>query len=492
VCSLSIDKGARLRDDCSRLFSDIAAFSAGGQRPLRMYQAECARAVARSVLRQQGKVFTVMFARQMGKNETSAQLEAYLLALYARRGGAIVKAAPSFKPQLVNSILRLKETLDRSPLTRGRWRPVFGYMVQLERASTIFLSADRNANVVGATASLLLEIDEAQDVDPDKYDRDFRPMASSTNATTVLYGTAWSEDGILERQRQLNIAHQRRTGERLHFEYDWTVLAAENEAYQAFVQAEIDRLGEHHPSIQTQYLLHCLSDAGRLFSREQRAALRGTHERLREPEPGRMYVAGVDVAGEDEQGEDAHTRLRAPRRDSTVITVAEVGRDAHGQAIVRVVDHIWWTGRDQVWQYENIMALWEHWGFARVCVDASGIGAGVASFLEARQPERVDKLVFTVPSKSRLAYGMLGLTNTGRLALYKEEGSAEARQFWSEVLACRYWLRSGETMGWGVPDTEGHDDFVTSLALVCRAAEELRLPPASGLIRAQPDRECGW
>lgn len=454
-----------------------------------------------------------MYARQMGKNELSAQLEAYLMALFAGRGGSIVKAAPSFKPQTINSILRLKHTLDTNPLTRGRWKPSFGYMVQLGRSSATFLSADRHANVVGATASLLLEIDEAQDVDPDKYDRDFRPMASSTNATTVLYGTAWSEDSILERQRQLNLRHQAQTGERLHYEYDWSQLATINPTYRAFVEAEIARLGEQHPSIQTQYLLRCMSDAGRLFSAEQRAALRGTHARRRQPEEEAVYVAGIDVAGEDEQAEDAQARLLSPRRDSTVVTIAEVTRDAHGSAVAWVVDHVWWTGRDQVWQFENIIRLWQRWSFARVCVDASGIGAGLASFLEDQHPEppagrgsppsgrssglrprgRVEKYVFTAPGKSRLAYQMLAMTNTGRLSVYKEELSPESREFWSEVHACRYWLRAGEQMAWAVPETEGHDDFVVSLALACRAAEELIPPAAGGLIRAKrPDEKQEW
>src|SRR5579884_3130771 len=123
------------------LLADPAAFSHAGRRPLRPYQAECARAVARSVLRGEGKTFTVMFARQMGKNETSALLEAYLLALFAGRGGSMVKAAPSFKPQIVNSILRLKDMLNRHPLTRTRWAPQFGYMVRVGHANIAFLSA---------------------------------------------------------------------------------------------------------------------------------------------------------------------------------------------------------------------------------------------------------------------------------------------------------------------------------------------------------------
>jgi hypothetical protein len=71
----------------------------------------------------------------------------------------------------------------------------------------MFFSAGPESNIVGATASILLEIDEAQDVAIEKYDRDLRPMASMTNATTVLYGTAWSDDTLLaiERAREPGI-----------------------------------------------------------------------------------------------------------------------------------------------------------------------------------------------------------------------------------------------------------------------------------------------
>ena len=76
--------------------NDIAHFSrvlVG--RPLRSYQLAVARPVLASVRRRQGAIFTVEMARQMGKNELSAHLEAYLLYRYQRRGGTIVKCAPT-------------------------------------------------------------------------------------------------------------------------------------------------------------------------------------------------------------------------------------------------------------------------------------------------------------------------------------------------------------------------------------------------------------
>ena len=72
----------------------------------------------------------------------------------------------------------------------------------------LFYSASPESNVVGATAELLLEIDEAQDVEWEKFNRDFRPMAAVRNATTVLYGTAWSDTTLLAQQRAANLAEQ--------------------------------------------------------------------------------------------------------------------------------------------------------------------------------------------------------------------------------------------------------------------------------------------
>src|SRR6185503_1782449 len=78
-------------------------------RPLRPYQLEPGLAISRAVLGRQGGTYSVQLARQAGKNELSAQLEGYLLTLLRGHGGSIVKAAPTFEPQLATSKLRLRE-----------------------------------------------------------------------------------------------------------------------------------------------------------------------------------------------------------------------------------------------------------------------------------------------------------------------------------------------------------------------------------------------
>ena len=70
-------------------------------KPLYPYQEEVGDAILDSVFNRRGYTFSVMFARQMGKNQLSAILEAYLLSCMDE--GTIVKAAPTFKPQIINS-----------------------------------------------------------------------------------------------------------------------------------------------------------------------------------------------------------------------------------------------------------------------------------------------------------------------------------------------------------------------------------------------------
>ena len=56
-------------------------------RVLRGYQESVARAVVESVRRGLGMEYAAVFSRQSGKDEMLAQLCAYLLCLYQRRGG---------------------------------------------------------------------------------------------------------------------------------------------------------------------------------------------------------------------------------------------------------------------------------------------------------------------------------------------------------------------------------------------------------------------
>jgi len=459
-----------------RLLTDVGLFSryvVG--RALRPYQLEPARAILDSVLHRKGLTFTVMMARQAGKNELSAQLEVFLLNLFQRAGGSIVKCAPTFKPQIVNSKLRLEQALNNR-FNAGRWKPAYGYMVTLGKAAVMFFSAEESSNVVGATAQLLLEVDEAQDVSPEKYAREFRPMGATTNVTTVLYGTSWTADTLLEQQKQANLALEAGDGVRRHFQYDWRSVAECNPDYGRYVVGEIARLGADHPIIRTQYCLETVAGASGFLSDQQRAQMRGDHARYHGALAGREYVAGIDVAGEDEEASDALLRSLKPRKDSTVITVAELDWSVISDLVLeprlRVVEHYYWTGRKHREQYLQMLDLLRNvWGCRKVVVDATGVGAGVTSFLvSALGRQVVVPFVFSAPSKSKLAYGFLGAVNAGRFKLYREDGSVECREFWHQMEEARYAVGANQSMDFYVPPERGHDDFLMSAALVVEAA----------------------
>ena len=264
---------------------------------LRPYQGAILRAVRESVVRRRGLTMTVEIARQGGKNEISAQLGIWLLAYFSGKGGRMVKAAPTFNPQALVSLRRLQDRLDDGGFA-GKWRLEGGNIVRLDRAQQTFLSAEPTSNVVGATADVLLELDEAQDVDRDKFLKEFRPMGATGNATTVLYGTPWDGGSLLETMSEENRELERKDGVRRDFRFDWEAVAACSPLYGRYVESERERLGEEHPLFRTQYRLLPIAPGEGMFNRSQLALLRGGHARLRGPLPGRVYVAGVDVAGE--------------------------------------------------------------------------------------------------------------------------------------------------------------------------------------------------
>lgn len=483
----------------------IAAFASDvlGQ-PLYAYQLEVLEAILASILEERGCIFTVMMARQAGKNQISAVLEAYLLAMCDE--GKIVKAAPTFHPQIRHSYERLEQLLRGSSLRERVWSnslmiglaPRGGSAREKKQAGprVAFFSASPESNVVGATAELLLEIDEAQDVEFDKFNRDFRPMAASRNATTVLYGTAWSETTLLATQRAANLQYEERTGVRLHFECDWQRVAEVNPRYRTFVEQEMERLGKEHPFIQTQYCLRSIDGAGYLLNALQRMLLQGEHAWQDEPDDsGCWYVAGMDVGGEarPDPGVTAEKLLSARKsvrqHDSSVFTLGRVRYNELGLPCVEVVRQECWTGKPYLEQYATVLGLLERWHVRTLVIDSTGLGEGLASLLAQRfGSDRVLPFHFTRQSKSRLTYQFLGLINSRRLTM-PAQVSMPAHVYeacWRQLCHARYRLPAPDLMSMYVDPADGHDDFLISLALLGEAIRNLAPPLLSAFIRPRP------
>lgn len=444
---------------------------------LRPYQCEPARAVLQSVRDGAGQTITVEIARQGGKNELSAQIELYLLATHASRDREAVKCAPTRNPQLIVSMRRL-----RNRLTQAGFAAIVkmeSSAIRVGHARLHFLSGERHANVVGHTANLLLEVDEAQDVDAEKYEREFVPMGATANVTTVMYGTAWDGSTLLERTKQANLEAERRDGVRRHFEYDWQHVARHNAAYLAHVEKRRGELGASHPVFLTQYCLQTIAGSGRLFSNVQQALIDGTHGRQAYPTAGELYAAGLDLGGGADPAADASAH------DATVLTIGRVVfPDASAlvqEPRVEIIEHYAWTGVGHDVLTPQVVELLERWRVTRVAIDATGLGETLARIVTAKLGEpRVDAVKFTAVSKSEIGFDLIAAVNGGRLKAYSHDDSTESTALRQQVALARIAYRANQTMNFYCDAAECHDDYLVSAALLVRASKTQRRRRAVG------------
>lgn len=428
---------------------------------LRAYQLEPARAIFESIRHRLGLTFVVEISRQGGKNELSSRIEATVLVANSQRGGGIVKGAPTLEPQLRISHRRLADYLERDNVRhRSAWPDLF-----VGNAALYCRSAESSANAAGATADLLLEIDEAQDVDPEVYQRRFRPMAATTNATTVMYGTAWSEVDLLQTTIDDNAELERRDGIRRNFIINADVVGAELPPYKKFVDAERARLGANHPLLQTEYDLIPLAGEGRFLSPAQLRIAQGTHPALPGPILADHYVAALDVGGEDTGSGAQH--------DRTVLTIGRVlPADVAGVTPVEVVAFFASQGRKHSEVIPSVVAEVRRWGVYAVVVDATGIGEPTAGIIRAQLPRvHVESFKFSQVSKSELGFQFLTAVNTGAYRIHAPDGSDHHALLSRELAAARREIRSNKTMNFFVPADQGNDDYLLSSTLLVRAAQ---------------------
>ncbi len=470
------------------LLKDVREFTAQcSDVDLRSYQEAVAMSVVESVLHTQGRTFVVMFPRQSGKNELQAQIEAYLLLRLSRSAGEIVSISPTWKPQSENAMQRLERVLKRNFLTSPLWVKELGYVYRIGEAKIIFLSGSPETNIVGATASALLSVDEAQDIQINKFDRDIAPMSASTNATRVFWGTAWTGQTLLARELRAAREAEQRDGIRRVFEIGAEQVGQEVPAYRAFVAEQVARFGRQHMMVRTQYFSEEVDAEGGMFGPGRIGLMRGAHARQAAAAPGKVYALLVDVAGEDEQAGSLSSgemqALSNPGRDSTALTVVEVELAGLEDALIqaptyRVMDRRQWLGVKHTSLYAQLLALTDSWRARFVVVDATGVGAGLASFLGKALPDKLLAVTFSQTVKSRLGWGFLEIVESGRWREY----APFDEELLEQLQHCQYTILPGpgKTMRWGVPDRTRslasgslvHDDLVLSAALAAILEEQ--------------------
>ena len=375
-----------------RMLADIRQFSCQViGRPLRRYQLGPVHAVLDSVLNRRGLEFLLVFPRQSGKNEAVAQLLAYLLNLFQRVGGNIVYGA--IGANLGMGLERLESRLE-NPWNGGKWaKKARPDRRCLGRAAVVFMSSHPLAVARGQTAHHLLVLDETQDQNGPHIEAVFTPMRAAYNASAVYIGTVkTSHDFLWQKKTELERETARDGIQRVFLVYPDAV-CAEVEAYRIFLDAQVAKHGRNHPIVASEYFLEPIDAAGGLFPTRRLLLMRGHHPRLAGPQPGELYVATLDVAGEDEGATDPVARLQHPGRDYTVATVFRVRWPAPGiyapgpsyEAVDVFVDHgSKHFQADASAALVHRLAAWlQAWQVAHLVGDESGVGQGLVSWLQA-------------------------------------------------------------------------------------------------------------
>ncbi|GAI56204.1 unnamed protein product, partial [marine sediment metagenome] len=174
-----------------------------------------------------------------------------------------------------------------------------------------------------------------------------------------------------------------------------------------------------------------------------------------------------------------------------VITIAELasrplpnkGEGGVGLPLLRVVEQYQWTGMAHSQLYPQMVAILRKWNCHRIVVDATGIGQPVASFLRKELGSKVKPFTLTQKSKSYMGFELLSFINSGRLKLYQQDGSPEYREMMFELERARVNYRPNQLMNFYVDPQEGHDDFLTTLALLVIGASDFRPRQAKGSLR---------
>lgn len=477
------------------------------------YQIEIADAILYSALQGLGWYFVVMVTRQAGKNEISAFLQQYILLYgwYFGKPVSGVKFAPVHKPQVQASMDRLEgaDTPDSgglagSILTRSSFRKSDGYKYHIgtprDTNKWAFLSINPSANVASQTAFTLLEGDEAQDIDANKWERDAQPMGSFNNATTVLWGVAWTKDCFIYQGMQQALAMEERLEAqigyrpKLVFKCDaYRVIAAGNENYKKAFENQLARLGKDHIAIQTQYLLNFIDSIGVFFSQEQEARIYANTFRMRVgPEPGKVYVWSLDVAGQEENPTTTEeVEVGKHKRDGLALTIGELLPDG---TIIPVCLYQW-VGQAHSKMRELLPKIIKHWNCIGGVADGTGIGEPLAYYLqEVLKGQVVEVYKFKAQgdeNKSKLGYLAYDYVANDLLKIPRRPvDDPQQAELWDEL---KYQVeklvreaKKQQAINWYVPSNAQprkpghvpHDDLITSLFLLIRAAYMIKDPKA--------------
>lgn len=381
------------------------------------YQTEAARAVLDSVLHDRGGVFTVEFAQGAGTRELSAQLETLLLSVNVQRGARLLKVVPtSHNGRASDGSGRdhLADALSASS-PRGLWTVQRG-VVRLGRAEIRYTAPGFIEALAEPVA--LVEVADAHLLRREHLDQVIR-QAEVSGATVVCYGRPWNGTTAFEALKQRNREAEAQDGRRRHFRVTWREAAEHLPGYAARVAELRDRVGETSPLFQMRYELRPVTTATPLLQETTAQVLNGAHHRLRLPAMGQEAVASVVV-----------TRLPEGQGTATaVVTIAL--RDPED---LSVVEHRWFQAPDAVRLAQAIADVVAGWRATEVTVEAPASAAtGTLRMVLETEAGSTRWLESGASQVNSAVMDLITAAATGRLSLYRPDGSAEHHALRREI-----------------------------------------------------------
>lgn len=434
---------------------------------LRIYQVEIAQAIIKSVFARDGMTFVIILSRQSGKDETLAITFLFLMLRFAVWGIEMICAQPTFKPQTITAMERIKK---RGSIFGKRLTRTAGYIFRFFNSRISYFSAEPSANVVSATGRLIV-MNEAQDILPSIYDARFSPMGANENATKVICGTRWTGDTLLERELQNALQEQKKDGIKRVFMVAANQVGKVNPWYKKYVQKEIAKLGRQHPLIKTQYFNELIDAQAGMFNATRRALMVGDAPAQDTPTEGHIYAFLIDVAGQDEALLNLDG-MGNPGRDFTRLSIVDIDLstlETLQAPTYRIIHREGWQGINHLTIFGKLKTFADTWTPQYLVIDSTGVGEGLWALLDKTYPTRTIPVKFSQQKKSEIGWGYLAVIETGRLrdCCPTDEVRIQYDKCTSEILP-----GPAKTLRWGVKDgTRGpdglivHDDIILADSL---------------------------
>ena len=318
-------------------------------------------------------------------------------------------------------------------------------------------------------------VHNCQDISNFVLTKSISPMGAAYNATKVCIGTATVFKGYFYDaiQRNKELAKNRSSHIKNHFEFDYTIASKYNPNYAKYIEKEKRNLGENSDSFRMSYKLEWIMERGMFididkFEKNNLEPLMDFIDFDREA----THVVGIDIGG-------------GSGGDSTVVTVVEVdwdmpvisetrydedeGHEYTFDAFNTYVKYFLEIKEvpDHEEQYYIITEFLRNFKVARIVVDATR-EKSFADRLNANVSAEVIPYVFTVGAKSDLYKTFDKELSSGRAKLPASEKAKSTVEYEKCVqqLADLQKNWRGTNLLVSHPETRGaHDDYPDSWAL---------------------------